>query len=61
MLAGTSVDLNQLQELVTAYQTSDNDILAQITNISTNISNIQNQLNNLESVVTTLVNDTNPP
>ena len=33
MLAGTSVDLNQLQELVTAYQTSDNDILAQITNI----------------------------
>jgi len=61
MLAGSDVDLNQLKELVTAYQTSDNDILTQIGSIATKINNIQSQLNGLEQVVTTLVNDSTPP
>ena len=60
LLDGTSIDLNQLQELVTAYTTSDSNILSQIATITTNFTNIQAQLNSLESVVTTLVTDTDP-
>jgi len=41
MLSGSTIDLNQLHELVTAYQTSDNDILVQIGNITSSINLIQ--------------------
>jgi hypothetical protein len=55
MLAGTSIDLNQLQELVTAYTTSDASILAQIGAITTNISAIQSQLDGTDSALNTLI------
>jgi len=57
MLAGTDVDLNQLQELITAYQTSDASLLARIGTVSTNISNIQTALTTRTDRVDTLVND----
>ena len=55
ILEGTSIDLNQLQELVTAYTTSDNNILAQIAAINTNITNVQSQLDGTNATLNTLI------
>lgn len=57
MLEGTTVDLDQLKELITAYTTSDNNILTQIGNINTNIKNIQVQLGNTDTKLNTLIED----
>jgi len=57
ILQGTSIDLNQLQELITAYTTSDNNILAQIGSINTNITAIQAQLNGTDQKLNALIED----
>jgi hypothetical protein len=64
LLAGTTIDLNQLQELVNAYTTSDASILSQISTITTTMSAIQIQLDGTDSVLNTLIADiasTNAP
>lgn len=55
ILEGTSIDLNQLQELVTAYTTSDNNILAQISTINTDVSGLQSQLDATNAILNTLI------
>ena len=55
MLSGSDFNLNQLHELVTAYQSSDSNILLQIGAISTSISNLQLSLTALTQRVDTLV------
>ena len=55
MLSGTDINLNQLQELVNAYQSSDSDILLQIGAITTSINNMQASLTTLTQRVDTLV------
>ena len=55
LLEGTGVDLNQLKELVTAYTTSDANILAQIGLINTNIAGIQAQLDGTDAALNTLI------
>lgn len=44
LLDDTSVDLNHLQELITAYQTADTSILAKIATINTNHTNFTTSL-----------------
>ena len=55
MLSGTDINLNQLQELVNAYQSSDSDILLQIGAITTSINAMQASLTTLTQRVDTLV------
>ena len=55
MLSGTDINLNQLHELVTAYQSSDSDILLQIGAITTSINGLQSSLTALTQRVDTLV------
>ena len=57
LLDGTTVDLNQLSELVTAYQTSDTNILSQIANINTTIASIQSQLASTDTKLDTLLDN----
>ena len=57
LLDGTTVDLNQLSELVTAYQTSDTNILTQIANINTTIASIQSQLSSTDTKLDTLLDN----
>jgi hypothetical protein len=59
MLSGSDINLNQLHELVTAYQSSDSDILLQIGAITTSISNMQAKLTTLTKRVNTLVIEPN--
>lgn len=57
ILQGTSIDLNQLQELINAYTTSDQNILAQINNLTANITAVQTQLNVTDERLNTLLAD----
>ena len=57
ILDGTNIDLDQLKELITAYQTSDNNILAQIGAINSSINAIQSQLSNTDDKLNTLIED----
>ena len=57
LLQGTSIDLNQLQELINAYTTSDNSILTQIGTISSSITTIQAQLNGTDNKLNALIAD----
>ena len=55
MLSGSDINLNQLHELVTAYQSSDSDILLQIGAITDSINGLQANLTALTQRVDTLV------
>jgi sorbitol-specific phosphotransferase system component IIA len=55
MLSGSDINLDQLHELVTAYQSSDSDILLQIGAITTSINGLQSSLTALTIRVDTLV------
>lgn len=57
ILQGTSIDFNQLQELINAYTTSDNSILNQIGIITSNITAIQAQLNGTDDKLNSLIAD----
>ncbi len=52
LLAGTTIDLNQLQELVTAYTTSDASILAQIALLVLHMLKHANSLLTISKVLT---------
>ena len=55
MLSGSDINLDQLNELVTAYQSSDSNILLQIGAITTSINGLQSSLTALTLRVDTLV------
>jgi len=55
MLSGSDINLDQLSELVTAYQSSDSDILVQIGALTTSINGLQSSLMALTLRVDTLV------
>jgi hypothetical protein len=55
LLDGTTIDLNQLKELITAYTTSDSDILSQISIINSTLVSIQGQLDGTDSTLLTLL------
>ena len=57
LLAGTSIDLNQLQELINAYSTADSSILTTIGLIQSNIAAIQAQLTGTDSRLNSLIED----
>jgi hypothetical protein len=59
MLSGSDINLNQLHELVTAYQSSDSDILLQIGAITASINGLQANLTALTQRVNTLVIEPN--
>lgn len=59
LLAGSSLDLDSLKELVTAYTTSDANILSQIAGINTSITALQAQLDGTDAVVATLIANIN--
>jgi len=59
MLSGSDINLDQLHELVTAYQSSDSDILLQIGAITTSINGLQSSLTALTLRVDTLVIEPN--
>ena len=60
LLEGTGVDLDQLKELIAAYNSADTGLQDQITNNLTQVNAVQLQLTALQAVVDTLVTVTDP-
>lgn len=57
LLDGTTIDLNQLQELISAYSSADSSILTTIGNIQSTLFNIQAQLSGTDSKLNSLIED----
>jgi hypothetical protein len=54
LLQGTSIDLNQLQELIVAYTTADSSLLAQIASLTARITASEGSITTLQANTTTL-------
>jgi hypothetical protein len=54
LLDGTSIDLNQLQELINAYTTADSSLLAQIASLTARVSASEGSITTLQTNTTTL-------